>query len=184
MLPVLFHRDWDEEAGRWKKMDTQDIPTLEDAYELFQDEILSVSKDSESGLVTLAIEWRDRFLAAEWANALTARLNLFLRKRDIEEAQKSIEYLNAELERHSSLEIRQGIYSLIQRQVETAMLANVREEYLFRILDIAVASDEDNYIWPKPAVFVLAGFVFGAGLAFFVTVLRNQLGRDSSELSR
>jgi uncharacterized protein involved in exopolysaccharide biosynthesis len=175
LIPILFSKKWDADSKSWNVDDPSEIPTPEDAYRLFDEEIRKVNVDSDSGLIVLAIEWKDRVLAANWANDLVERLNLYLRHRDIAEAERSIEFLNAELDKNSVIELQQGIFRLIEHQVETIMLANVREEYAFRILDPAVASDEDNFIWPKRMLMVLIAFIIGGVLALSATVLRNEL---------
>ena len=178
LMGILFADEWNTKDQTWDVDDVSDIPTAEDAFELFDEEIRSVTTDNETGLVTLAIEWTDRDLAASWANILIERLNQFVRFRDIEESERSIEFLTAELEKRSGIELRQGIFGLIERQVETAMLANVREEYVFRVLDVAVPADEDKYIWPLELLFVFIGFFVGIVIALAATVVRNSLRID------
>jgi len=173
LLPILFRGKWNPETEEWKVNDPGDIPTISDAVNLFDDEIRTVKEDNKTELVTLRIEWKDRELAATWANQLVESLNQHIRDRDIAEANRSIQYLNAELEKTNVIEVRQGIFHLIERQIQAAMLANVRTEYAFKILDPAVAPDEDQYSWPDKRLLLVVAFGVGIILSVGVAAFRS-----------
>ena len=108
LLPILFPDDWDDERRIW----TAEKPTLNDAYELFTDEIMSVSQDFQTGLTTVGIRWHDPDVAADWSNSLVDTLNREMRQRAIDEAGESIAYLKKELEATSVLGVQQAIHDL------------------------------------------------------------------------
>jgi uncharacterized protein involved in exopolysaccharide biosynthesis len=176
LMPVLFADLWDAEAGRWRADDAADAPTLHDAFRLFDEEIRRVSEDSATGLVTLSVEWTDRFLAREWADKLVARLNERIRAQAITEAESKIEYLNQELEKTSVVDLQQVIYRLMQTQISAITAANVNEQYAFRVLDRPAVADEDDFVWPQRRLLViaglLAGFVTGVVLALLADFYR------------
>ena len=168
LLPVLFAGKWDEQSATW----LGDPPSISDAVDLFAEEIRSVQQDSKTELITLRVDWTDRELAAAWANLLIERLNEYMRGRDIAESKRSIEYLNAELARTNVIELRQGIFSLIEQQIEVAMLASVRTEYAFRILDPASVPDEDKFAWPNSKIIVAVAFALGLLIALLIVTIR------------
>jgi len=45
-------------------------------------------------MLTISVEWRDRDVAAQWANQLVAQLNEEMRQRAIDEATGMILYLD------------------------------------------------------------------------------------------
>lgn len=167
LLPVLFEDLLDEETKQWNADRADDPPTVADAYKLFVDDILSISQDRDSSVITVTVEWTDPELAAQWANELVARTNAAVREVDIQEAEKNLAYLRDELKKTSVVEIQQSIYSLIESQIKSIMLANVREGYAFRVIDPAAAPEEDDYVRPrKPLIVVLGGMLGGMfGLA-------------------
>lgn len=173
LVPVLFEDDWDESAGAWKFDDADDVPTMRDAFEKFDRDVRRVIEERDTGLVRLTIDWHDRHKAAAWANELVARLNDRMRAMAIDEATRSIDYLNTELSGNSVVGVRQGIYKIIEKQVETAMLANVNKEFAFKVIDPAVATDADKYVWPKKLVILVVAFVFAVLLAAFLCLLIN-----------
>ena len=172
LLPVLFAKDWDEEAEEWKVDNPKDIPTMSDAVRMFNESIRNVQEDTRRNLVALQIDWTNPELAAHWANLMVDRLNDHLRQQDVAEARRSIEFLNQELSRSSVIEARQGISRLIESQTEVAMLANVRDEYAFKILDPAVPAEHDEFIRPKRLMIVIVGFMLGLLLGVAAAMMR------------
>ena len=161
LLPVLFSDKWNEEKKEWNVKRVEDTPSMWDAYELFNKEIRDVSTDNRSGLMTLSIVWKDREQAVQWANMLVSRVNKTLRDRAIEEAGKSLDFLNKELSKTSIVELQQVIYRLIEVQTNKIMLANVRIEYAFKVIDPAAVPDEDKFVEPKRKLIIFAGLFFG-----------------------
>lgn len=177
LMPVLFSDLWDAQNGKWAGDNPGDVPTMSQAVAKFSDSIRKVHEDGRRNLVTLQIDWTDPELAAEWANKLVARLNDYLRQRDIAQAQRGIEFLNQELEKSSVVELRQGVYRLIESQIEMVMLANVRDEYAFKILDPAVPAEQDQFVRPKRLMIVIVGFMFGLLFGVSVALIRADRGK-------
>ena len=182
LMPLLFADDWDADAGAWKQptiafLGFGDAPTDWDAVELFDDEVRSVAEDPVTGAITMTIEWTDRQVAADWANDLLARVNRHLRDVAIDDARKSLDYLYREAAKTDAIPLQQAIYSLVQAKVNAIMLANVSEEYIFRVIDPAVAPDEDQYVWPNWALLILGsavlGLMIGVSIAFFLNLARS-----------
>jgi uncharacterized protein involved in exopolysaccharide biosynthesis len=159
LLPVLFADQWDPERGQWNVDNPADVPTVADGVRLFDERMRNVSEE-----------------AAKWANLLIERANHDLRKRAIAEAQASTDYLNAELAKTSVLELRQAIYRLLENQIKTVMLANVRDQYAFRVIDPASPPDPDDTVRPKRLAMILLGMVGGGGVALLIVLwgLRRQ----------
>jgi uncharacterized protein involved in exopolysaccharide biosynthesis len=93
-----------------------------------------------------------------------------LRQRAIDEAQASIDFLNAELTETSVVELRQALYRLLENQIKTVMFAKVRDQYAFKVIDPAVAPDADDVVRPRKRAMILLGAVFG-GVAGLLVVL-------------
>jgi len=168
LKPILFPRKWSAENKKWKDQD--DVPTDWEAFEIFDKDIRSVSVDRKSGLVTLVIEWKDPALAAKWATSLVKQVNNRLRTEAIEEAERSIAYLEKQLGSTSSVEIQQAIYRIIETQTKKKMIASTREEYAFTVIDPAVSPEERAR--PKRLLIRLAGIIIGVSAGFAVAWFR------------
>jgi uncharacterized protein involved in exopolysaccharide biosynthesis len=193
--PLLFPGNWDSQKKTWfvrgpsvadrlkvllgltpQTVESSDLvpgePSALDAYEIFDKDILRVSRDSETGLVTVAIETEYRMLAPEWANRLVQRLNADLRARAIDRATKSIEYLRQQSEETSLADLRSALFRLIEEQIQTITLAKVNDEFVFEILDPAVAPDPDDEISPKRLLILLLGGISGLLVGILAALLR------------
>lgn len=182
LVPMLYYKIWDAEAERWDVDDEMDIPSEADSIRMFQENVLSIAEARRTtGLVTVAVEWVDREVAAVWARRYVQFANDSIRQRVIIEAQKSREYLQKELDKTSVVELRMSIYSLIESQVSKIMIANVREEYAFRVIDSAFVADEDQYVSPNRPLIVLFGLFFGAFVGIAFVLLRSVLFRVGTQ---
>jgi uncharacterized protein involved in exopolysaccharide biosynthesis len=161
LMPQLFAKRWDAASASWKPSYWGHDPTPARAVKYFDKNIRTIIKDKRSSLVTLQIDGRDRNEAAAWANQLAQRLNAEMRARAIEQATASLSYLEKELTSTSVVETRDSISRLIETQVKQRMLANVTQEYAFRIVDKAMAPDSDDPIWPRKLLFFVGGPLFG-----------------------
>nr|WP_298725166.1 Wzz/FepE/Etk N-terminal domain-containing protein [uncultured Steroidobacter sp.] len=186
LLPVLFHSKWDAEAATWK-VDGDDVPTLWDGYKYFDRKVRKVYHDKLTGHVTVQIEWRDPELAARWANELAERVNSAMRKRAVDEASRSITQLQAEYAKTQIVGLQHAIGQLLQSQIERRTMAEVRDEFAFRVLDKALPPDEDDYVRPKPVLYIVVALFMGfvVSLAVLVLVERTRvLLRGSDSLDR
>ncbi len=174
LVPVLYSEYWDEASGKWSAEVADDPPSISDAVNLFTRNIRKVIEDNKTNMVSLRIEWRDPQQAADWANALIDRINLELRQLSIAEAEKSIKYLQEQAERTSNVDLDKAIYQLVQEQVSRIMLANVREEYGFRVIDPAVAPEDNDIAGPNRLAILVLG-LFGGGIAGLLLVLLREL---------
>lgn len=185
LLPILFPDRWDPVHKRWRMRNGRPrTPTMDDAMKLFA-RIRTVKEDRRTGLVTLSIEWTDYRLVADWANDLVARVNEFLRRRAIAEAQRSISFLEGELSKTSVVERQQIIYRLIESKTSDIMMANARKEYAFLVVDPAVTPEPNNYVRPRRLMIAATGLALGLVLGIFYVGIRwNLLERSSSGARR
>jgi uncharacterized protein involved in exopolysaccharide biosynthesis len=160
LIPVLFEDSWDSESGSWN-VNEDEVPTLGAAFRFFDEEIRSIDLDPTSELVLLSIEWKDPILAAQWANTLIEMANQRLRAVAIDEATKATEYLRGELKNTDIIEVRQAIFAVMETQMQEIMLANVHEQYAFKIIDPAVIAEADDFVRPERLLIIIIGIIVG-----------------------
>jgi uncharacterized protein involved in exopolysaccharide biosynthesis len=177
LLPILFEDIWDSKNQTWLVDEPADVPTIRRAVRRFND-VRFVDEDTDTGLVMLAMEWKDPVLAAEWAGKYVAMLNAEMRASAIAEAEQSISYLQNEADKTSVVELKRVVYSLIEDQIRSIMLANVREQFAFQILDPAVVPEPNEQIRPKPRLMVVLGFIAGLMVGMFAVFFRNAIRFD------
>jgi LPS O-antigen subunit length determinant protein (WzzB/FepE family) len=90
-----------------------------------------------------------------------SRLNAEMRRRAIGKADASIGFLEKELNTTTVVATREAISRLIEVQIKQRMLANVTDEYAFRIVDRALPPDKIDVLKPKKALMLFAGLAVG-----------------------
>lgn len=175
---VLFSDLLAPDGETWAQ-EKRGAPTDSDVFELFTKQIFSVREDSNTGLITVSIEWHDSQVATDWANEIVREINSQLRTRARTQAESSVDYLQSESGRISNVHTQRAIYNLIEQQINEIMLANVTEEYAFEVIDPATASDPDDYVKPRKVFLLASGLMAGFLLAMALTV-----GREFWKLQR
>jgi uncharacterized protein involved in exopolysaccharide biosynthesis len=170
LMQIIYASKWDSGAGQWI-VPPGDRPTAAKTFQYFDRNIRSVTQDKKTGLVTLQIDWKDPQLAAAWANELVQRLNLEMKRRALSQADASIGYLEKELASTNVLETRSAINRLIETQINRRMVANVSEQFAFRVVDRAVPADFDDVVRPKKLVMILIGGCLGLLISSVVVLL-------------
>ena len=152
-------------------------PSVQDAHEVFFDELLSITEDKKSGFVSLSIAHYSPMVAQQWVTWLVEDINNTLRAQDVAEAENSIAYLKTQVDATSLTDLQSRFFEMIQSQTETIMLAKVREEYAFKTVDPAVIPEQkDN---PKRAQICLLGTLLGGMLSVLWVLIRHYaLNRD------
>lgn len=159
LMPQLFAKSWDAAAGKWK--DPLHQPTPARAVKFFNKNVEKVVRDKKTNLITLDIDWKDRAVAVAWANELVMRLNDEMRNRAIAKADLSVKYLTNEFANTPEVETRAAISRLIELEIKDRMIANVTQEYSFRVVDKAMPPDKDDPLVPQKMVLFILGPVVG-----------------------
>jgi uncharacterized protein involved in exopolysaccharide biosynthesis len=163
LMPVLYASKWDAARNTWRA--GASAPTDARAFRYFNERIRSVDEDKKTGLITVQVDWRNRMEAADWANSLVQQLNQEMRARAIAETDASLGFLKKALQDTSVVPVRDAIARLIDSQVKKRMLADVTQEYVFRIVDHALPADADDPVRPKKLLLLVAGPLVGLLLA-------------------
>lgn len=172
----MANQQWVREVAPPK----QAAPSDEEVYEAFY-QILQVEEDDLTGLITISLEWYDPSQIKNWMDWLVNDLNSYMREDDLLESQQAIEYLTGQLEKTSLVEMRNVFSNLIEQQTQKVMLADVREEYAFEILDPAVIPEKKSA--PGRALICILGTFLGGMLAVLFVLLRHYAFKGKEELA-
>lgn len=175
LLPQLFPDQWDPSNEAWRPSRWRDSPPpMEDAIKLFKHEILLVSQDRQTGLITVRVDWKDPAIAVQWLEDLIERVNEKARQSMIKEARHSIEFLNAELTKNPAIELRDSMNRLIEANLKRIVAAESQKQFALRIIDPAFEPDSRRQVRPKPVLEAALGAILGALTGFFVSAWRNR----------
>ncbi|MDT3322086.1 Wzz/FepE/Etk N-terminal domain-containing protein [Shewanella sp. SP1S1-7] len=164
--------DYDVNNQTWVrdvKPPRQPEPSMQEAFKVFE-KILVVTKDKETSLVTIAVEHRSPFVAQQWVTWLVQDINKAMKERDVAEANRSSEFLNKQIALTNVADIKSILYKLVEEQAKTIMFAEVRDEYVFKTLDPALAPEEKAK--PKRALICVLGTMLGGMLGVMFVLVR------------
>ncbi|MGR5410973.1 Wzz/FepE/Etk N-terminal domain-containing protein [Vibrio sp. PNB22_8_1] len=187
LVPLMAAKDWDlannklildEELynptnGEWLR-EAKGLrgatPTAQEAFEVFSKEVLSVSQNKESGLYTVSVKHYSPYVAQQWINWLIEDINKVMRERTIAETSQNLAYLNTQLQKTAVADMQSTFYKLIEEQTKSLMLAEVQEEFVFKVVDPAIVPELKSE--PRRAVICVLGTFIGGILGVLIVVVR------------
>ena len=180
LLPVLFYTQWDADKGDWKRglslnplvflgKLSKDVPDVWDGLRKL-DEIISIKQNIKENIITITVDYYDPEMAAKINEYFLTTLTDHMSGEARRVATINRQYLEEQLGKTADPLIKQKIYNLIAQQLETSMMAEVKENFAFKVIDPPKVPDKK--IAPKRIQMVLLAFFaslfIGVFLAFFM----------------
>jgi len=169
---VYDRKIYNPETGEWgTDEDGESLrPTDWDLVKTFRENHLKVSENKDNGMVTVSVKSLSPIAARQWTEWLVKDINEHMRTQDVEEAEASINYLEAKLNETNIAGMQQVFYQLIESETRTVMLANAQQEYVFKTVDPAVVPQEKSE--PKRALIAIIATLLGGMLGVFTVFFR------------
>jgi capsular polysaccharide biosynthesis protein len=158
-------REFDQSKGQTLN------PSSWELYEELKDRIM-IEQSKHTGLIAISVEFYSPDIAKQWAEMLVTSINKHVQEQDRIEALSSIEYLNQKVIETNIADMRAVFYQLIEEQTKTLMLAEVREEYVFKTISPARVSQIKSN--PKRVLITILGFLVGGFIAILIVILNNE----------
>ncbi|SEM05053.1 G-rich domain on putative tyrosine kinase [Syntrophus gentianae] len=210
LMPILFYEQWNSQKKEWirdqgvistlrrwlsnlvKAVGPSDpkaahsnneegIPQLWDALRLL-DHIVQIDNNVKENTITLTVDYEDPEIAAKLVGYFLDTLTMHMSAEAKRVALINRTYLEQQLQVTADPLLRQKIYALMAQQVETAMMAEVKENFAFKVIDPPKVPDRK--IKPKRALMVVLSFFValfvGVLAAFFMEYLERV--RNSSQV--
>ena len=105
---------YDSKNNKWVRnysYPKQLVPSAQESFKVFKNHF-SISKDSDSGFITIRIKHQSPFVAKKWTELLINEINAYYRSKDRENAEKSINFLNEQLVKTKLTEVTQVFTTL------------------------------------------------------------------------
>jgi LPS O-antigen subunit length determinant protein (WzzB/FepE family) len=190
-IPLMASKEWNRssdslvidkgifnvETNQWVrevKLPFVAKPSALETYRVFM-QLFSVSQDTNTGMITFSVSHFSPYLAKDWTTLLVKAINDEMRNREVIEAEDSLAYLNSQIEQTSIADVKTMLYSLIEEQSKTLMLANVRDEYVFKTVDPAVVSERKDK--PSRMLICILALMLGGMLSLLIVLVRYFLKR-------
>jgi uncharacterized protein involved in exopolysaccharide biosynthesis len=179
LLPILFNKNIlskeDENKLMW-----QGIRYLKG--------ITKINFMLKDNIVEISVQFKDPKIAADIVSFTLSELNDHMSSETKRVAETNKKYLESQLDKIADPFIKGKIYALIAQQIETSMMAEVKENFAFKVLDFPRVPD--MRIKPKRTRMVMVSFVVSLFLGIFTAFLKEYIDkfrikqRESAEGAR
>lgn len=156
LLPVFFKKEELAEMPEAGKI-WNGIRTLKS--------IFHVNHNVQKGIIELSAEYTVPKTAADIINYMLTELTDYMSSEAKRVAETNREYLESLIDRNADPLIRQKIYSMIARQIEISMMAEVKENFAFKVLD--PPKTPDRRVRPK----IKKNIVFAFAISLFAGII-------------
>ncbi len=169
--------------------------TLEEkTFETFKKlkDILSTSKDKESGNLTLSATFEDRFIAKELVDIYLKEMSNYIKKLDFKEINDQMAYYENELASTNNIDLRSNLNELISSLIKKKVLSQAGDFYMVKQMIKAQVPYIKDKVKPKRALIIIVAFItsliLGIFLVFFREFLQNskepeKIKREDTPLS-
>ena len=159
---------FDSKNGKWLK----EKPTYLEAYRVY-DRKMSISQEKSTGFITISFEHLSPIFAYEFTNLIIKELNKISRERDIRESNNALNYLEEQSVKTNQTNIKLSINQMIENQLRTNMLSNIRDEYLLMPIDPPFIPERKSS--PNRSTLSIIGAIFSFFFSVFFTIIREIL---------
>jgi hypothetical protein len=190
VLPLFAGKSYDPSKGEWqldpKIYDVKKGTWTPEAWargnsgpsdaDIFKEisQRISVEEDRRTGIIRVSVESRSPIVAVQWASTIIEDLNNYVRDKDVQEAKKTLEYLQQQVGTTQVSEMRSIFFALIEEQTKTLMLAHARPEYALKVIDSPVLPDKPS--WPRRRLLAALAALAGLALATASVLIPRVLG--------
>ena len=153
----------DDESGENR------APSSWQLYQSFKSRV-AVSQDKTSGLINISVEYYSPQIAKQWVDLFIITINDYMRARKLEQVNRNIEYLTAQIDKTAIADMREVFYQLVEEQTKSKMLAEASPEYAFVTVSRAMVPEQKSQ--PKRALVCILGALLGGMLSVLWVLFR------------
>ena len=125
--------------------------------------------NGRTGLITIQVTHKSPIFAYDFLNIIIQEINARSRFKDSNEAEATLVYLNNELESTTKGDIKLAINQLIENQLKSKMLANVKQNHFIEPIDQPFIPEQRSS--PRRTFIVIVSTVIGFLIAFLGNLL-------------
>lgn len=195
LLPIMFPDQWDVRQKNWKKSvfaglnpfktnsktlsknarkKNPDEPDIWDALRML-DNMVKVNRNLKDNTITIYVDFSDPDMAARIAECYLLTLTDYMSSETKRVAATNRKYLEEQLGSTADPIIKQKTYNMIAEQIETGMMAEVKENFAFKVIDPPLAPDRK--IKPKRSKMVLISIFISLILSICIAFILEYLDK-------
>ena len=156
---------YDIDSNKWVRNPPSGKPVQPSGWELYEEFLdrYTVTQDKKTGMITVSVEYYSPLYAKEWAEKLVDAINAHMQSRKLQQVNRNIQYLEAQIEKTAIADMREVFYTIIEEQMKSKMLAEASPEYVFETVSPAMVPEEKSQ--PKRALICVLGTLLGSMLS-------------------
>ena len=173
VVPIMASKGWDKESNKlifneklydaqknqWLVEDGKDLkPSIQETVKKFR-LMVSSSVDKKNGYLLIFADTYSPYISKQWVELLIVDINKYIMEADVERAEKSLEYLNSQINQTAIPELKQVVAQLIKKEQQTIMLSQSSPEYIFKVIDRPIVPELK--LSPKRAIICIVGTITG-----------------------
>ena len=139
-------------------------------------EILEVKEDKKAQTIVVTAQYKDPVITEKIVNYALKELTEFMSAEAKRVAKANRKHLEEQIESTTDPFIRQKIYALIAQQIENAMMAEVKENFTFKMIDPPRVPDKR--IKPKRRQMVVIAFFVSLLLGIFLVFAKKYFQKN------
>ena len=167
-MGYLYPKKWDFDKRTWKE-DIY-IPNHEEIMKTM-DETRTIYEDLKSGVIEYSLESPYPEFATNFLNNSIKEINLKIREMSKEDGRKNIAYLEKELSKTNLVQAQTVLAALLQDEKQNLMIANTREDFVFRVIDKAIVPKQK--FKPSRRTIAVSSFFFGLLISILYIIFLN-----------
>lgn len=157
--------NWVREVSYPKKIK----PSPQESHLVFMADHLKMQRDQDNGFVTISIDHKSPYLAKDWLNIIIKEINKSLRDKQKQKSILAVNYLEKQIIATNLSEIKQGLSSLMQQEIEKLMLIESNEDYIFEFIDLPVVPELKSS--PSRSLICIIGMLLGLIIGVFSALI-------------
>lgn len=164
---------YDIDTQTWVRNPPSGKPVEPTGWELYEEflDLYSISQDNKTGMITVTVEYYSPSIAKEWSEKLVIAINSHMQSRKLQQVDRNIQYLEAQIEKTAIADMRGVFYTIIEEQIKSKMLAEASPEYVFETVSPAMLPEEKSQ--PKRALICILGTLLGAMFSVIWVLIRH-----------
>lgn len=155
------------------------IPSAQESFKEFKDHHFSLIEDKITGYFVLSIEHQSPSIAKKWVEVIFEEVNSFYRKKDKEQSEKAVDYLNKQMSKTSLSEVRTLTAQVLQKEIQKLALVEANEDYVFEYIYPPSLMEEKSE--PLRLLIVIFFTLLGVILGIIGVLFRHYITKINSE---
>lgn len=145
-------------------------PSPLEIYDIYS-ESLSIYISKDTNFINISFLHPDPSFAQSFIRLMVSEINDISRRKDLKEAEDSLIYLKKQLTLTQQTSIKQSINILIEKELKTTMLGNIRKNYVVEYINTPFLPEKR--FSPKRSLICIIGIMVGLLSSLFFVIIQH-----------